>query len=104
MGADGQADRFNRVARALADPTRRRLLECLAERPGLTTGELGAGVRHLTRWAVLKHLTVLRDARLIETLPESRQRRHYLNVAALDDLSTWLQSLRSRRTRGEPPD
>jgi DNA-binding transcriptional ArsR family regulator len=97
MVADRKPDRFDRVARALADPTRRRLMERLSERPGQTSGELAAGVRLLTRWAVLKHLGVLRDARLVETLPQGRQRRHYLNRGGLDELAEWLRSL------GRPP-
>jgi DNA-binding transcriptional ArsR family regulator len=96
-----RADRIDRVARALGDPTRRRLLERLADQPGLTTGELEAGVRHLTRWGVLKHLAVLRDARLVETLPQGRRRRHYLNVSELDVIAEWLRSLRERSDR--PP-
>jgi DNA-binding transcriptional ArsR family regulator len=93
MVIDRKPDRFDRVARALADPTRRRLMERLSEQPGQTSGELAAGVRLLTRWAVLKHLGVLRDARLVETLPQGRQRRHYLNRAGLDELAEWLRSL-----------
>lgn len=92
-------DRIDRVVRALADPTRRRLLERLAQRPGQTSGELAAGVRQLTRWAVLKHLGALRDAGLVETLPQGRRRRHYLNAAALADLSEWLEELGA----GAPP-
>jgi DNA-binding transcriptional ArsR family regulator len=98
MARDG-TDRFDRVARALADPTRRRLLERLAERPGQTSGELAAGVRQLTRWAVLKHLAALRDAGLVETLPQGRRRRHYLNRAALDEIGDWLAALRRTGAR-----
>jgi DNA-binding transcriptional ArsR family regulator len=96
MAREGRPDRFDRVARALGDPTRRRLLERLADHPGQTTGELGAGVRNVSRWAVLKHLSVLREARLIETLPQGRRRRHYVNVSELDSLAEWLAFLRSR--------
>jgi DNA-binding transcriptional ArsR family regulator len=95
MVAERKPDRFDRVARALADPTRRRLMERLSERPGQTSGELATGVRALSRWAVLKHLGVLRDARLVETLPQGRQRRHDLNGAGLDELADWLGSLRT---------
>ena len=82
-------DRLDAIAHGLADPTRRRLLERLAETPGLTTGELAAS-RSVSRWAVLKHLAALRRAGLIETLPEGRRRRHYLNRAAIHPLTSWL--------------
>jgi DNA-binding transcriptional ArsR family regulator len=48
---------------------------------------------------VLKHLAVLRDARLIETLPQGRRRRHYVNVSELDAVAEWLSSLRERSDR-----
>ena len=83
--------RLDRLAHALADRTRRRLLERLAEAPGLTSGELVSRSRHLTRWTVLKHLAVLRDVMLVQTFPEGRRRRHYLNRAAVEPLSEWLE-------------
>ena len=89
---DGESE----IASSLADPTRRRILERLAEEPGLTTGELTGGFRQLTRWAVLKHLAALRRAALVETLPEGRRRRHYLNRSALEPLTRWLEMLALR--------
>ena len=65
--------RLDAVARAIADPTRRRIFEELGRRPGLTTAELDALVPEMTRWAVMKHLAVLRDAGLLQTLADGRR-------------------------------
>ncbi len=77
--------------RALADPTRRRLYRAVAEQPGITTGDLSGVARGMTRWGVMKHLAVLREAGLVETLYDGRRRRHYHNGAtlkhALDELA-----------------
>lgn len=78
------------VFHALADETRRRILALLGERPGSSTTELTAAFPQLSRWAVMKHLTVLRDAELIQTLPEGRRRRHYRSRTRLDVAVEWL--------------
>jgi len=83
----------DRVCRALGDPTRRRLLERLGTTPGATTGTLAATEPSLSRWAILKHLDVLRKAGLVHTLPEGRRRRHYRELAALRPLTAWLEEL-----------
>jgi len=76
--------------RALADPTRRRLYLLIAQEPGLSTQQLAAAIESMSRWGVMKHLSVLRDAGLIQTLAEGRQRRHYHEPAALRPLGQWL--------------
>jgi DNA-binding transcriptional ArsR family regulator len=78
---------------AIADPTRRRLLETLAKQPGMTTAELAGSVRGMTRWGVMKHLEVLAAAGVIQTLPEGRRRRHYVERATLAPLRNWLDSV-----------
>ncbi|HEY8239592.1 MAG TPA: SRPBCC domain-containing protein [Candidatus Limnocylindrales bacterium] len=65
--------------RALADPSRRLLLDGLFERDGQTLGELTARLPEMTRFGVMKHLTVLEQAGLITTLREGREKRHFLN-------------------------
>lgn len=75
---------------ALADPTRRFLLTALARDPGATTTDLARAAPRMTRWAVMKHLTVLREAGLIQTLPEGRRRRHYRVPGGLRHLQGWL--------------
>jgi DNA-binding transcriptional ArsR family regulator len=83
----------DRIYRALADPTRRRLLQRLAEGPGLSTGQLVTGVPGLSRWAVMKHLGVLRECDLVQTLPQGRRRRHYADLRALEGCRDWLVRL-----------
>nr|MDQ3554891.1 helix-turn-helix domain-containing protein [Chloroflexota bacterium] len=70
-------DQLSATCHALADPTRRSLLATLERDPGATTTDLARAAPHMTRWAVMKHLTVLREAGMIQTLPEGRHRRHY---------------------------
>jgi len=84
------SDNLDRLLRAVADPTRRRILRLLSERPGLTTNELAARVPGMTRWGVMKHLALLEEAGLVQILPEGRRRRHFREAAALRPLSDWL--------------
>ncbi len=65
--------------RALADPSRRLLLDGLFERDGQTLGELTAHLPSMTRFGVMRHLGVLESADLISTRREGREKRHFLN-------------------------
>jgi uncharacterized protein YndB with AHSA1/START domain len=65
--------------RALADPSRRLLLDRLFERDGQTLGELSGHLPGMTRFGVMRHLDVLESASLITTRKEGREKRHYLN-------------------------
>ena len=64
--------------RALADPTRRLLLDRLHERDGRTLTELESQIE-MTRFGVMKHLRILEEAGLITTRREGREKRHFLN-------------------------
>ena len=66
------------VFRALADPTRRGLLDELFRRDGQTLSELGRRLT-MTRFGVMKHLRVLEDAGLVTTKRQGREKLHYLN-------------------------
>jgi DNA-binding transcriptional ArsR family regulator len=66
------------VFKALADPTRRHLLDRLFERDGRTLTELESELE-MTRFGVMKHLRVLEDAGLIVTRRSGREKHHYLN-------------------------
>ncbi len=68
----------NRVFKALADPTRRFLLDLLFEREGRTLSELVAEVE-MTRIGVMKHLRVLEEAGLVVTRRSGREKLHFLN-------------------------
>ena len=81
------------VLRALADPTRRELLRAVMGQPGLSTAQLVERTDGMTRWGVMKHLAVLRDARLIQTMAEGRNRRHFPEKEALRPLRQWLDEM-----------
>jgi DNA-binding transcriptional ArsR family regulator len=68
----------DRVFKALADPTRRLLLDRLFERDGRTLSELESEVE-MTRFGVMKHLRVLEEAGLIVTRKSGREKLHFLN-------------------------
>jgi DNA-binding transcriptional ArsR family regulator len=70
--------------RALADPTRRRILDLLRERP-LITGEVAAQFP-ISRIAVMRHLEMLSEAGLVVSRARGRQRWHYLNTVPLQKL------------------
>lgn len=85
------------VFRALADPTRRQLLDRLHAQNGQTLRELCAQVGR-TRQAVSKHLAVLEEAQLVIALRRGREKRHYLNPAPIVDLAgRWIGKYESRR-------
>jgi DNA-binding transcriptional ArsR family regulator len=66
------------VFKALADPTRRLLLDELFERDGQTLTELESRLP-MTRFGVMKHLKVLEEAHLVTTGKQGREKLHYLN-------------------------
>src|SRR5579872_7535490 len=67
------------VFKALADPSRRRLLDRLFERDGQTLSELTDSLPAMTRFGVMKHLRLLEDAGLVTTRRAGREKLHYLN-------------------------
>ena len=78
------------VFAALADGTRRHLLDSLHARNGQTLVELGAAL-DMTRQAVSKHLGVLERAGLVVAFRRGREKRHYLNPAPLADIAVrWI--------------
>jgi DNA-binding transcriptional ArsR family regulator len=70
------------VFKALADPTRRFLLDLLFKRDGRTLKELETGLE-MTRFGVMKHLRVLEDAGLVVTRRSGREKLHYLNAVPI---------------------
>src|SRR6202035_5990675 len=78
------------VFRSLGAPGRRRLLDRLNERNGLTLTELSAGMG-VTRQSVSKHLDILEAAGLVTTLWRGRKKLHYLNAAPINDIAErWI--------------
>jgi DNA-binding transcriptional ArsR family regulator len=77
--------------RILADPTRRRILDLLAERGTLTYGQLAAEFPDLVASGVSKHLMSLRAAGLVSARRKGRNRFYRLNAPALGEaLAPWL--------------
>jgi uncharacterized protein YndB with AHSA1/START domain len=71
------------IFRALADPSRRALLDALRERDGQALSELEQSLPGMTRFGVMKHLRVLADASLITTRRDGRRKLHYLNAVPI---------------------
>ena len=78
------------VFRALADPSRRLLLDSLNERNGQTLRELCSRLA-MARQSVSKHLAVLEAANLVTTVRRGREKLHYLNAAPINDIAErWI--------------
>lgn len=78
------------VFRALADPTRRGLLDRLFERDGQTLSELCADLA-MSRQAVTKHLSLLESAGLVTSRKSGREKHHYLNPVPIRAISErWI--------------
>ncbi|GAC1305752.1 MAG: metalloregulator ArsR/SmtB family transcription factor [Steroidobacteraceae bacterium] len=76
--------------RALADASRRGLLDCLHRRNGQTLGELCDGLT-MTRQAVTKHLRVLESAGLISVQRRGRAKHHFLNPVPIHEIAErWI--------------
>jgi DNA-binding transcriptional ArsR family regulator len=99
----------NRVFKALADPTRRFLLDRLFERDGRTLTELESELE-MTRFGVMKHLRVLEDAGLVVTRRNGREKLHFLNPVPIQLIHNrwvskytepWASALTELKTRLE---
>ena len=77
-----QDDPLDPIWKALANPVRRKMLDLVRDEP-LTTGDLSAAFPELSRFAVMQHLDVLEDARLIVVKRVGRQRYNYLNAVPI---------------------
>src|SRR4051812_37680653 len=85
--------------KALADPTRRVLLDRLHERNGQTLGELCAPIE-MTRQAATQHLAILEAANLVSTVRRGRRKLHYLNPVPIHELQErWIDKFERPRLR-----
>ena len=85
------------VFKALADPTRRLLLDRLFERDGRTLTELESQVE-MSRFGVMKHLRVLEDAGLVVSRKTGREKRHFLNPVPIRLIhDRWIDKYTERR-------
>jgi len=78
------------VFRALADESRRELLDRLHRKNGQTLGELCEGLE-MSRQAVTKHLGILEDANLVSTQWRGREKLHFINPVPINDIAErWI--------------
>jgi DNA-binding transcriptional ArsR family regulator len=97
---DQRVGELDDVFRALADPTRRRLLDALFRTDGQTAGELCAGVPEMTRFGVMKHLALLEGAHLVTTQRAGRQKLHFLNPVPIGLIADrWISKYAQPFTR-----
>ena len=83
------------VFKALADRSRRHLLDLLRERDGQTLGELAAGLA-MARQSASQHLSVLESANLISVVWQGRLKIHYLNPVPLHEIQErWIDAVRA---------
>ena len=82
--------------KALADPTRRRLLDTLRAHSGQTLGSLCKDL-DMTRQAVTQHLKRLEDANLVMTIRRGREKLHYLNPVPIHEIADrWVRKYERR--------
>jgi DNA-binding transcriptional ArsR family regulator len=87
----------DRVFKALADPTRRHLLDLLFERDGRTLSELESEVE-MTRFGVMKHLRVLEEAGLVISRRAGREKLHFLNPVPIRQIhNRWIDKFTERQ-------
>ena len=85
------------IFKALADPTRRFLLDLLFARDGRTLTELESELE-MTRFGAMKHLRVLEDAGLVVTRRQGREKLHFLNPVPIREIhDRWIDKYRERR-------
>src|SRR5262245_54075321 len=88
---------MDEVFRALADPSRRRLLDSLNAKNGQSLRELCAGL-DMTRQSVSKHLAVLEAANLVTTVRHGREKLHYLNAVPINEIAErWIHHYEQER-------
>ena len=80
------------TARALADPTRRRILRLVRDHEA-SAGDLAAAFAHLSRPAVSQHLRVLQDADLVTVRRDGNHRRYRSRPEGLDDMRTFIDEM-----------
>jgi DNA-binding transcriptional ArsR family regulator len=87
----------DQVFKALADPSRRELLDRLHKHNGQTLGELCEHLE-MSRQAVTKHLAILETANLVATIRRGREKLHYLNPMPIHEVAErWIHKF--QRTR-----
>lgn len=83
---------------ALADPTRRSILEMLAASDGLAASEIHEQYQ-VSPQAISQHLKILREANLVQMEKKAQQRIYRLNAAAIAEFEAWSSGVRQRWDR-----
>lgn len=92
-------DEDDKVFKALADPSRRQLLDRLRRKNGQTLGELCEG-HDMSRQAVTKHLNLLEEANLVATVKRGREKLHYLNPVPINEIyMRWIGKFEQDRVQ-----
>jgi DNA-binding transcriptional ArsR family regulator len=90
---------MDKAFKALADPSRRELLDRLRAENGQTLGQLCADLE-MTRQAVTKHLALLEEANLVAVVWRGREKLHYLNPVPIHDIAErWIGKFERGRLR-----
>jgi DNA-binding transcriptional ArsR family regulator len=90
---------MDKVFKALADPSRRELLDRLRAENGQTLGQLCAHL-DMTRQAVTKHLALLEEANLVAVVWQGREKLHYLNPVPIHEIAErWIGKFERGRLR-----
>jgi DNA-binding transcriptional ArsR family regulator/uncharacterized protein YndB with AHSA1/START domain len=90
LGLIATSGKLDAVFKALADPSRRRMLDSLNARGGQNLMELCDGL-DMARQSVSKHLAVLEAANLVTTIRRGREKLHYLNAAPINEIEQrWI--------------
>jgi DNA-binding transcriptional ArsR family regulator len=89
----------DKVYKALADSSRRQLLDRLHQQGGLTLSEL-CEQQDMTRQAVSKHLALLEAANLVATVKRGREKLHYLNAVPINDIyMRWIGKFEQKQVQ-----
>ena len=92
-------DEDDKVFKALADPSRRQLLDRLRRKNGQTLGELCED-HDMSRQAVTKHLNLLEEANLVATVKRGREKLHYLNPVPINEIyMRWIGKFEQDRVQ-----
>jgi len=89
----------DKVFKALADPSRRKLLDLLHEKNGQTLGQL-CGNLEMARQSATQHLGILQEANLISTVKRGREKLHFINPVPLHEVyERWVRKFEGQRLR-----
>ena len=89
----------DKVFKALADPTRRRLLDLLHEKNGQTLGQLCENL-DMARQSATQHLALLEEANLVSTAKRGREKLHFINPVPLHDIyERWVRKFELERLK-----